>query len=908
MAEQPHGTVTLLFTDIEGSTGLLLQLGKERYAKVLEQHQDLLRREFDLCEGYEVDSEGDSFFIAFASADAAIKAAACAQQALGAAPWPTDGAVRVRMGIHTGEPLVAAPKYVGVDVHRAARIMAAAHGGQILLSRATAQIVSEDDPSAAAHLRDLGSHRLKDLPDPQPLYQLLVDGLQDAFPPLRTIGAGNLPLPLNPLVGRGGEVEELVSLARAGTRLLTVTGEGGCGKTRLALEVAHAVADDYENGAFFVPLAQISDPARVASAIADAVGVRGTTGREAGAVLSDALRGTRTLLVLDNYEHVLEAAPIAADIVAAAPRVTVLATSRERLHLDGELVRQLNPLPHRDAVTLFIARSGDDATDDSATSAIVDRLDGLPLALELAAARVKLLGPDALLHRLEHRFDVLGTVRRDAPDRQQTLLATIEWSYDLLTDEERRVLVALSMFPSGCTLDAAERVCAATLDTLASLFDKSLLRRRHEPGGDVRFWMLETIREFAQLRGDSDSDVAALQVRRLAFYRDLVELVERDLWGRNQLHTLALLDREHENMLVTLADGFSSPETTVDAARLAAALVDYWDIRAEFAEAQKWYELALSHESALPKLLRARIVKSLAVAWARRGDPQRAHELGSQAWVAIAGTGADREEARALEIVIAMIDRDDPVQVARATEARDRASELAGRSSDPLAVAHALAAMAQYAEIFGDLDAAAELTEQLVGVYRAAGDDRNLGIMLHHQAIIAARRGRYADAAALATAALAIAEELGDHGMELWSLQLLAEAQLGVTDIGAARDALERSIEVAERYGMLDALGTASEREGTWFFAVAALAAVSGGEEDAAVLAGAADRYHANPDPTFPEEAWSQLQVCRGRHGQKYEVGGQLPFDAALDHARQALRNLAICRAPQSNAAPRRGD
>src|SRR6266508_667884 len=479
-ASLPTGTVTFLFSDIEGSTVLLRELG-DRYADLLSQHHRLLRDVWSRHGGVEMDTQGDAFSVGFARASAAVAAAAAAQDALA----PTG--LRVRMGVHTGEPTLNETGYVGMDVHRAARIAAVAHGGQVLVSQSTRDLLDTE-----LELRDLGEHRLKDLARPERLHQLG----SGSFPPLRSLTQTNLPVLLTPLVGREREVEDVVGLMRT-SRLLTLTGPGGTGKTRLSLQAAAELGDEFPNGVWWVPLSPISEPAFVATAVAQALGVVEGTGRTLDEALGSFLADKQLLLVLDNFEHLLNGAPTVADLLAGAPQLRALVTSRARLALSGEQEYPVPPLVDDEAAELFDTRARALRPDFAANGAVGEicrRLDGLPLAIELAAARVKVLTPQQILERLEHRLEFLTGGARDVPERQRTLRATIEWSYELLDERERLLFARLAAFAGTFDLEAAERVCECDLDTLASLVDKSLLRQT----ADGRFFMLDTIAEFAQ--------------------------------------------------------------------------------------------------------------------------------------------------------------------------------------------------------------------------------------------------------------------------------------------------------------------------------------------------------------------------------------------------------------------------
>ena len=492
----------MLFTDIEGSTRLLQELG-EHYADVLTEHRRVLREAFSRHGGVEVDTQGDAFFVAFARASDAVSAAGEAQAAL------ANGPVRVRIGVHTGEPVVTEEGYVGTDVHRAARIMGAGHGGQVLLSETTRQLLD-----TTAELRELGDHRLKDLTAPQRLYQL-GDG---DFPPLRTLYRTNLPIQPTPLVGRERELEEAGALVRS-HRLLTLTGPGGSGKTRLALQLAAEAVEQFPDGVFWVPLQTLRDPALVERAIGISVG--------ADDDLIEYVANKRLFVLLDNFEQVIEAAPTISSLLAGTPNTKVLVTSREPLHVESEQRYPVEPLPEDDAAVLFVERARAVAPGfrpAAAVGEICRRLDGLPLAIELAAARVALLDPDELLARLDRRLPLLASRSRDAPARQRTLRATIEWSYELLEPDEQELFLTLAVFRGSFSLEAAEAVCDADLDALESLVVKNLVRRsgsgrlgdaRHDPGvrggaarrsSRRRRGVSATRRAFPLRRGGSESE------------------------------------------------------------------------------------------------------------------------------------------------------------------------------------------------------------------------------------------------------------------------------------------------------------------------------------------------------------------------------------------------------------------
>jgi predicted ATPase/class 3 adenylate cyclase len=526
MRELPTGTITLLFADIERSTALLQEVGAERYGAALAGYRKLVRQAVTSQGGVEVDTQGDGYFAAFSSARQAIAGAREAQAAL------AHGTFRVRMGLHTGEPLVVDGEYTGLDVHRAARIADAGNGGQVLLSQSTRDLL---DPSET--VRDLGRHRLKDLGEPVFVYQL-GDG---TFPPLRSLGGTNLPIQPTPLIGRERELEEAGRLLRT-NRFVTLTGPGGAGKTRLAIQLAAEAAEDFPDGVVWVPLQSVRDAQLVLPTIARTLGTGETLGEE--------LAERHLLLVLDNFEQVLPASVRVANLTAQLPHVKLLVTSRERLHVAGEHEYPVVPLSEGEAVALFMERAAaakPDFTDDGAVIEICRRLDCLPLALELAAPLVKALSAAELLKRLDKRLPILSGGPRDAPERQQTLRATIAWSYELLTADEQRAFPRLAVFVGGCTLEAAEEVCQADLATIAALIDKNLLRRE----GD-RYQMLETIGEYALERLEESGELEGLRRRHAEYYLEQARAVERLIRSPRAAGALDELEGDHGNLRVAL--------------------------------------------------------------------------------------------------------------------------------------------------------------------------------------------------------------------------------------------------------------------------------------------------------------------------------------------------------------------
>jgi predicted ATPase/class 3 adenylate cyclase len=607
MAELPTGTITLLFTDIEGSTRLLQRAG-DAYAGLLDEHRRLLDEAFRRHGGIVVDSEGDAFFVAFASAKDAVAGAADAQHALAAHEWRDEHEIRVRVGLHSGEPrVVEGRRYVGLDVHHAARVMAAGHGGQVLVSESTRALLDD-----GTHLRDLGEHRLKDLSQPQRLYQLELDGLPSEFPPLKTLDnrPTNLPVQPNELIGRERELEEAAALLSNGHRVLTLTGTGGAGKTRLALQLAADVVEEFTNGVFFVSLAPVRDWELVPPTIAGTLGLREQPGETVLETLGDYLADKELLLVLDNFEQVLAAAPAVSGLSAGSPGLKLLVTSRTPLHLSGERTYPVPPLELRESVRLFADRANAAAlefavTDENAgaVAEICRRLDRLPLAIELAAPRIRSLPPEALLRRLDQRLKLLTGGAQDLDERQRTLRATIEWSYELLPTAERELFAQLGVFVGGSRLDAAEALCESigidVLDGLHSLVEKSLLRQRADADGEPRFWMLETIREYAlELLGEAGT-LADARRRQAEWFLALAEHGDVESRTGDQTAWFEQLDADIANLRAALdwAEEMRDGELML---RLATAMWEFWATRGHIAEGTTVLEASLALASRRP--------------------------------------------------------------------------------------------------------------------------------------------------------------------------------------------------------------------------------------------------------------------------------------------------------------------
>jgi predicted ATPase/class 3 adenylate cyclase len=803
----PQGTVTFLFTDIEGSTRLVHSLGAEVYAETLAEHRRVIREACAAGGGVEVDAQGDAFFFAFARARDAVVAAGGAQQAL------ANGRARVRIGIHTGEPLVTDDGYVGVDVNRAARIMSAGHGGQVLVSAATAALVDLE-------LRDLGVHRLKDLIVGERLFQL---GHAD-FPPLQTLDATTLPVAVSGLIGREHEVSELVSLVRDGHRLVTLTGPGGTGKTRLALQVAAELADLYPDGVWWVPLAGVADAELVLPAIRQALGARDD--------LAHHLREREPLLVLDTFEHLVEASSDLADLLAGASGLRLIVTSRVPLHLSAEYEYPVDPLTGADAATLFVERAravGHHLEVDETVSEICARLDNLPLALELAAARTKLLDPVSLLARLERRLPLLGGGPRDAPERQRTLRTAIEWSYDLLDDEAKPLFMRLAVFAGSFSLEAAEEVGEANIDVLLRLVDSSLLRSV----ADGRLLMFETIREYGLERLEEAGEGPGTRDRHAEYFARLADSRWLELVRGDSLDwSFSTIQLEFRNLHVAIEWSLERGRTE-DVLAIGSGIYPWWGSFGYSHQGRVWLEQALERPSHSPP---------------RRGN-------------ALAAVG---------DLAFSEGDLD------AAKQANEESLAIFRDLDEPFGIAANLTQLADLALLQGDRETARRFAEESAAIRRERLGSLYLGRALASLASISVAEADYDQA-----------RELLVEAIQLWSVQtpessqlilcheLLGEVLRLQEDFGTALEAFATSLRIGQRRGeppSPDAL------EG-----MAAVRATLGERERAARTAGAAQRireqrgtaFPEHPDRPLPERvepAWSEGRAMSAEEAVEYAL------------------------------------
>ena len=796
MHHLPRGTVTFLFTDIEGSTRLLQQLG-DRYSRILEECRRLLRAAFQEWNGHEVDTQGDAFFVAFARATDAMSAAVDSLRALAVHPWPEDVVVRVRMGLHTGEPQLSSEGYIGIDVHHGARVMSAGHGGQVLLSQATRDLVVHQLPTGVS-LRDMGEHRLKDLQRPIHLFQLVIAGFPADFPSLKTLDAcpNNLPIQPTPLIGREREVASLGQLLRLiDVRLVTLTGPGGTGKTRLALQEAAELSDLGWRGIYFVDLAPVSDSAQVIPTIASTLGLREERGRSPLECLKEEIDQNRVLLLLDNFEQVLDAAVQVSDLLVACPQLKILVTSRAVLRVraerefavptltlpDSAQMPDLEALMQYEAIVLFLQRTQAVAPEFRLTDMnapvvveIVRRLDGLPLAIELAAARMKLLSPEALLARLNQPLQVLTSGARDVAARQQTLRNTIAWSYNLLDAQEQELFRRLSDFVGGCTLEGIEVVNGALgnatgliLDSVASLVDKSLLQRR-EPGKgeEPRLAMLETIREYGLELLGASGEMKAVRKAHAVYFMELSERAGLER-ASDSPEWLDRLEQEHDNLRAAMHWSLEDMEGCKEIAlRLGGALRTFWYSRGYLSEGLDFLERALVGSDEVEEPMRAAALYAAARLYEVRGD----------------------------------YDRAEPFLV--------QSLALYRELGNPARIAYALHLQADIAWRRGILDMARSLAEESLAVFRELGDRGAIASLLLHLGALAADQGEYARARDLLEESLAINRELGDKGSIADSLFNLARANFfSGSELGAARVLLEESLSLFRQLSDKESIG-----------------------------------------------------------------------------------------------------
>jgi predicted ATPase/class 3 adenylate cyclase/Tfp pilus assembly protein PilF len=915
VASPPTGTVTFLFTDIEGSTRMW-ERSPQAMQAALARHDELLRRAIEERGGYVFKTVGDAFCCAFPTAPDALEAALDAQRLLLNERWAESDPLGVRMALHMGASEERDADYFGPPVNRVARLLSAAHGGQVLLSLPTHEMVRDQLPTGVS-LAELGEHRLKDLFRPERVFQLVSPDLPSEFPPLRTLDAyrNNLPLQPTPLVGREEEVSEVCDLLRGeATHLFTLTGPGGIGKTRLALQTAANLLDDFPDGTFFAPLATLTEAELFFSAVAETLGVKETAEQPLEESLKDYLGQRRLLLVLDNFEQVLGAAPQVTELLAVAPGLKVLATSRAPLGLYGEHEFPVPPLSLPDlkrppplerltqyeAVGLFVERAQAikpdfKVTNESAPAVaeICVRLDGLPLAIELAAARIKMLPPKAMLQRLTSRLKLLTGGARDLPERQRTLRATIEWSHALLDQGEQMLFARLAVFSGGRTLEAMEAICDAegdlpvdTFEGVSSLLDKSLLRQEEGPNGEPRFVMLETIHEFAREKLGQSAEVEQIKRVHAQYFLTLAEEAYPELKGPNQLEWLERLEAEHDNMRAALTWALERKEVEV-ALRLGGALSWFWSLRGYHSEGRRWLEEALAMEGRGSPEVRAMSLAGAGALASEQGDYDRAQEACQEGLELLEHEAREASEAkRCLLACLGWMawERED---YRRATELYEESLALSREMSDTWWLASTLSDLALVSHFRGDSERATELYEQSMEFFREQGDKQSLAFCLNNLAMMAISQGDLGRAAQLTDESVALLRESGARGpvsMVLYNLGWMALLQ---DDLSRAADLYRESLSLSWETGLNPIVQSALE-------GFALVAGAKGEAEQAARLWGAAQTLHETKDiprdTDFLAEADTRISAVRTGMGEQvweeaWRKGQAMSLDEAVSYA-----------------------
>jgi predicted ATPase/class 3 adenylate cyclase len=827
----PRGTVTFLFTDIEGSTALW-ESDRAAMPSAVARHYDFIGEAARKYGGHLFKRIGDAAQIAFATVGEALAAAVAAQRSLAAEPWPGASPLQVRMALHTGE---ATPDSSGdynqvAALNRLSRLLAIAHGGQILVTHTTRALAGRHLPVGIS-LRDLGEYRLRDLQQPERIWQVVAPGLRAGFPEIR--GTGRQPTNLrpqpNPLFGREDDIARIramIELEQA--RLVTLTGPGGTGKTRLALAVAAELRDAFPDGVWFVDLATLADPALVESTLAATLGVRESSGRPLRDALFDVLAGRRVLLVMDNFEHLLAAATLVSELLHAGPGVVVLATSREPLRLRHEREVAVTPLSLPDpdrlpgpevlaqnpAVALFVDRAQATKPDfalneanAAAVSAICLRLDGLPLAIELAAARVRLLPPQALLARLSQRLPVLTGGPRDAPARQRTLRDAIAWSHDLLDADEQAIFRRLGVFSGGCSLEAVEVIADRgegldILSGLTSLTDKSLIQHTELSGQEVRFTLLETIREFALEQLQASGEVDLVRCAHAAWSLKSAAAWRGQIWGPRQWTVQQRAGMEAGNFRATL-EWFFEQGDIQQAAELAIALVDFWYLRSQFQEATEWLERIHLRVAELPPAVAAAITSRLATFLQPQADDERAAALAERAVQMhrqLRCTPDFDAHELAFALFVASASQTDPTQQANMLEEALTNFRALG---DKAWIGHTLSNLAMAMEETGESRQAIALAEEAAVLQSDAQNEWGLSLAKMNLAEIWRLNGNAAAAMRQFQEALRIAQDSKD----LWHIANCLQSLVAIVSTGeqarAAAQLLGTANRLRARYGAI---------------------------------------------------------------------------------------------------------
>jgi len=783
----PTGTVTFLFTDIEASTRLIQRMGDTQTEQVFAAHRRLLRDVAESAGGHLYQDGGESFLFVFQRAQHALLAAIAAQRALAIHPWPDGIPLAVRMGIHTGEPALGPDGYVGLDIHRAARLCQAGHGGQILLSHQTQDLVADNLPQEI-QLRDLGSHRLKDLRRPERVFEVVQADRPTSHPPLRTLDprVNNLPIELSRFVGRDEDINQ-VRRVLSTNRLATLTGPGGIGKTRLAIQVGTEIAPEFSHGVCLVELAPFTDPSQVAQAIASDLHVREQPGRSLAAALSDYLEDRGLLLILDNCEHLASACAHLIDLLLrACPRLRVLTTSQEPLGIAGEIIWRVPPLPLPDlrrlpplerlkkteAVHLFCvradaARPGFVLTDQNArwVAHICHLLDGIPLAIELAAARVTVLSVEQIDTRLEDALRLLTGGSRTILPRHQTLRATMDWSHNQLLPPQRLLLRRLSVFAGGLTLDAAEAICAGdgvessdVLELLMQLVERSLVMADTQ-GPAARYRLLETLRQYAREKLREAGEEESARTKHRGWFLTLALHVEPALMGSDE-RWFDRLEAEHDNFRAALEASFQAGARE-EGLRLAAALRPFWQVRGYWTAGRQWLEMLLADGAGTSPPVRAKALNAAGQLAQQQGDFVCAKAQSEESLELYRTLKDTQGIAAALNVLgNVMLEQGD---LRGARELHEESLTYAKEAGDPHLVASSLVNLANIADHEGNFDRAIALGEESLAVFRRSGEKRGIAAALHMLGVVAGDRGDLVSARTRFEESLTLRQELGDR-------------------------------------------------------------------------------------------------------------------------------------------------
>ena len=882
VADLPAGTVTLVFADVEGSTRLLNLLG-ERFGAARARMRELVREAARAQGGFEVDWAGDGVFLAFPRARDGVAAAAQIHRSLAAEPWPDDATHRLRIGVHTGEPELGPEGYVGIDVVIASRICGAAHGEQVVVSHATRD-VSGDTPIADGSYRPLGRHRLKDVPNAVQLFQLVAPELRDDFPPLKTLSATSLPALHHRLVGREAALERIEALLDAPARVVTITGPGGAGKSRLALEVSARAALD--RPVHLVGLAPISDPQLVPGAIARAIGVRESGTQNLLDVVGDRLEGSSALLFLDNLEHLPGSAAYVAQLLDRAPDLQVLVTSRTPLRLTTEHVFPLEPLSVESATTLFVelaAARGVVLQSEALSSVheICRRLDGLPLAIELVAARLVVLPPAEIVRALEEGLALEMEGPIDLPERQRTLRAAIDWSYGRLTDSQRLLHGTLAVFAGGASLGDARALApdsTAFLADLEALVGWSLVRSETGDGA-VRLAMLETVREHALRRLEADGALDEARRRHAERFLALALAAEDELAGPQQGSWLEQLESELDNLRAAL-DWCLKSGRIVETLQATSALLRFWRAHGHVGEARSLLAAALSAADGIPAEIHADALWTTAQQATAQGDWDAAIPLLEKALPLFRSTGRGRETIFALcDLGWIALMRDDFDSAARLCE---EALATARELGDQRALSAALNGLGEVRSLQGEHERALEIYAEAVALRRELGDPLLVADALYHLGATAYRSGDAALAREASEESLAIARELGE-APHIASIQFTL-AQLDVLD----GDLMRAEEAIAESFAIFTELGNERARAGC-LVVMADLASARDEGEAAARLLGAAESLRRGEHPNafelpIIERLVSELEASLGHERVRAlsSEGARLGIDAVV--------------------------